>query len=155
MGTGRAAEIVRCARALGDALTVGDALLATSRNLVNARGQNGSLDLACRVADAVTETVARTLDERGRRPLRYVVAKGGITSAELATGALLMRRATVAGQLAVGQISVWLAADRRLPHTPYVVFPGNVGGDSTLAEILDTLAGGASQMRRVSGRSRR
>lgn len=144
-GDSAAAEAARGARELCAELASGDTVLATSRTPVDGAVGLGSLDVSRRIAAAVSRTVAATLTERSGRPLRYLVAKGGITSAEVATAALGMHRARIAGQLGTGQISVWLPDDGLLPHTPYVVFPGNVGGDSTLADILDTLTGPARQ----------
>lgn len=136
-----AAEIARCAGELRAALALGDTVLATSRTLIAEAAGAGGLGVARRIAAAVSSTVTAALTHRDGRPLRYLIAKGGITSADLATQALGIRRATVAGQLGTGQISVWLPAGGLLPHTPYVVFPGNVGTDTTLADILSTLAG--------------
>jgi uncharacterized protein YgbK (DUF1537 family) len=76
----------------------------------------------------------------------WVVAKGGITSHDVATEGLQMRRATVLGQLFPGIVSVWRAApaagdDGRLTGLPYVVFAGNVGDDTTLREAVRTMRG--------------
>lgn len=50
----------------------------------------------------------------------------------------------VVGQMMVGQISVWRLDERsRWPSLPYIVLPGNVGTESTLANILRTLQGGS------------
>jgi hypothetical protein len=39
-----------------------------------------------------------------------------------------------------GQIPLWRLADGICPGLPYVVFPGNVGGDHALVHVLTTLA---------------
>jgi uncharacterized protein YgbK (DUF1537 family) len=67
-----------------------------------------------------------------------VVAKGGITSARLATDALAATSARVRGQILPG-VPVW---DLRTPlgRPAYVVVPGNVGADDTLRRILAQVA---------------
>jgi uncharacterized protein YgbK (DUF1537 family) len=67
---------------------------------------------------------------------RYLIAKGGITSSDVATRGLGVKRAMVAGQLLPG-IPVWqLGAEARFPGLNYIVFPGNVGGpDALLAAV--------------------
>jgi uncharacterized protein YgbK (DUF1537 family) len=137
---GRGAEEIRRAGAeLADALGRGHAVLATSRHFIDAGGADASLDLGRRVADALVETVARLDPEV---PLAWVVAKGGITSSEMATRALGASRATVAGQLFPGLVSLWVLGEgSRRPRVPFVVVPGNVGGDDALADTLDRLPG--------------
>lgn len=69
----------------------------------------------------------------------FVVAKGGITAHDIASRGLGMNTARVLGQLQPG-IPVWrAAADSRFPSLLYVVFPGNVGDDDTLADIAAQL----------------
>jgi uncharacterized protein YgbK (DUF1537 family) len=65
-----------------------------------------------------------------------IVAKGGITSLEVARRALGARDALVAGQVLPG-VPLWrLGTGARFPGIPYVVFPGNVGEDGALLEVL-------------------
>lgn len=71
----------------------------------------------------------------------FVVGKGGITSSDVGTRALGARRAVVLGQIRPG-VPVWrLGPETRFPGLPYVVFPGNVGGPETLAEVVAELRG--------------
>ena len=71
---------------------------------------------------------------------RYLLAKGGITSSDLATKGLGVRRALVLGQILPG-VPVWrLGAESRYPGMVYVVFPGNVGGPGALAEAVAALS---------------
>lgn len=71
----------------------------------------------------------------------FVVAKGGITSSDVGTKALRVKRATVLGQIRPG-IPVWrTGAESRFPGTPYVIFPGNVGEVETLREAVEILMG--------------
>ena len=65
-----------------------------------------------------------------------VLAKGGITAGVTARTGLGARSGTVLGPLVDG-VALW-RLDRGGGETiPYVVFPGNVGDDGTLLEVVD------------------
>ena len=71
----------------------------------------------------------------------WIVAKGGITSHDVALHGLGIRRAVVTGQLFPGLISVFRPEDAA-PEAigmPYVVFPGNVGDERSLARVVALL----------------
>ena len=71
----------------------------------------------------------------------FVIAKGGITSSDIGTKALAVKRASVMGQIKPG-IPVWRTGEEsRFPHMPYVIFPGNVGEIETLKEAAEVLMG--------------
>ena len=74
-----------------------------------------------------------------------MVAKGGITSHDVAVHGLGIRRAAVVGQLLPGQVSVFrpVQAPTEVVGVPYVVFAGTVGDDTTLASVIDLLRGRA------------
>jgi uncharacterized protein YgbK (DUF1537 family) len=111
-----------------------DVLLATSRTLVSRVSPAESLAIGRTVSDALITTV-RALRTRPR----FVVAKGGITSSDVATHGLNVKRAIVRGQILPG-VPVWrLGAESRFPGLDYIVFPGNVGGDSALADAVRKL----------------
>jgi len=68
------------------------------------------------------------------------VAKGGITSSDVATLGLGVRRALVMGQVLPG-VPVWqLGKETRWPEMAYIIFPGNVGSEDALAAIRQRLA---------------
>ncbi|RIK34511.1 MAG: hypothetical protein DCC57_24280, partial [Chloroflexi bacterium] len=55
------------------------------------------------------------------------------------TKALGIRRALVLGQILPG-VPVWqTGAESRYPGLSYIVFPGNVGGEQALVEIVSGL----------------
>jgi uncharacterized protein YgbK (DUF1537 family) len=112
------------------ALAEGDVLLYTSRTLAG-----GGLEFSRRVSRAVTEVVRVALTARPG----WMIAKGGITSHDVAVHGLGLRRAEVLGQLLPGMISVLRPtdADPDALGMPYVVFAGNVGDEQTLAEIVE------------------
>ncbi|MHB8897173.1 MAG: four-carbon acid sugar kinase family protein [Thermoguttaceae bacterium] len=111
-----------------------DTVLFTSRPLVTGAGVAENLGIGQRVSSALVQIVAR-LEVRPR----YLVAKGGITSSDLATRGLGVRRARVRGQLLPG-VPVWqLGPETKFPGLPYVVFPGNVGGPEALQHVVQQL----------------
>jgi uncharacterized protein YgbK (DUF1537 family) len=141
---------VDAARSLGGFAEIGldvPALLGPGRDShigeIAVTGADGaaSLDIARAVSGAIADVVRRA---RAARPA-WVVAKGGITSHDVAVHGMGIRRAEVLGQLLPGMISVWrpLDAPPETVGTPYVVFAGNVGDDSTLAHVVEMLRGAA------------
>jgi uncharacterized protein YgbK (DUF1537 family) len=123
------------------ALADAEVLLYSSRRLVRGADAAGSLEIARTVSEALVEVV------RGARTAKpaWVVAKGGITSHDVAVHGLGIRRAEVVGQLLPGQVSVLrpLQAPAEVVGVPYVVFAGNVGDDTALAYVIDLLRGRA------------
>lgn len=72
---------------------------------------------------------------------KFIIAKGGITSSDVATKGLGIRKARVLGQVSAG-IPVWLTGkEAKFSGIPYIVFPGNVGGDRTLLETVEKIEG--------------
>uniref|UniRef100_A0A1D1YA47 Fructose-bisphosphate aldolase n=3 Tax=Anthurium amnicola TaxID=1678845 RepID=A0A1D1YA47_9ARAE len=108
-----------------------DTLLMTSRELIKGKTPSESLEINFKVSSALVEIVRRI----NTRP-RYILAKGGITSSDLATKALEARRANVVGQALPG-VPLWeLGPESRHPGIPYIVFPGNVGDSDALATVV-------------------
>ncbi len=134
----REAEIGRAAAAVDAALKAGrDAILYTSRSVIAGADANDSLAIGRQVSEALVQTV-RSLAGRPR----YLLAKGGITSSDLATKALGVRRATVLGQILPG-VPVWrLGEESAMPGLAYIVFPGNVGETDALTAIANLMANG-------------
>ncbi|KAF2033093.1 hypothetical protein EK21DRAFT_86530 [Setomelanomma holmii] len=110
-----------------------DVLVMTSRDLITGADERSSLDIGSIVAAALVSFLTR-LDIKPR----YVIAKGGITSSDMATKALGMKRAMIIGQAAPG-VPLWRCDEptSKWPGLPYVVFPGNVGGENELATIVE------------------
>jgi uncharacterized protein YgbK (DUF1537 family) len=116
------------------ALARSDVLLFTSRMLLRGVDAETSLEIARTVSTAVVEVVRGALSARPA----WVVAKGGITSHDVAVRGLGIRRAEVLGQLLPGMVSVLrpIEAASEAVGTPYVVFAGNVGDETTLADVV-------------------
>ena len=113
-----------------------DVLIMTSRDLVVGQDATSSLSIGGLVADSLV----RIMQGIEVRP-RYVIAKGGITSSDMATKGLKMKRAMILGQAAAG-VPLWMCDEETSRHrgVPYVVFPGNVGGEHTLADLVERWA---------------
>lgn len=128
-------EVRRAAARANAALLRGDdTVLYTSRQLVTAAHAGEALAIGRRVSHGLV-AIVRAITTRPR----YLLAKGGITSSDVATAALGITRALVLGQIAPG-VPVWQAGrESRYPGLIYIVFPGNVGEAQMLAEIVATL----------------
>lgn len=112
-----------------------DTLIMTSRELITGKTASESLEINFKVSSALVEIVRRI----STRP-RYILAKGGITSSDLATKALEAKCAKVVGQALAG-IPLWqLGPESRHPGVPYIVFPGNVGDSKALADVVKSWA---------------
>ena len=145
----RDAHVAEVTGRVVDALADSDVLLFTSRTLLRDADPAASLEISRTVSTAVVDVVRGAV---AAEPA-WVVAKGGITSHDVALRGLGIRRATVLGQLLPGLVSVFQPVEA-LPQvvgTPYVVFAGNVGDETTLAHVIDLLSG---RIRRDRGRCR-
>ena len=111
----------------------------TSRTLRQGTNAEESLRIARVVSAGLVAIVREVL---GDHPA-WVVAKGGITSHDVLDAALGIRRAEVVGQLFQGFVSVFrpLEARSEAIGMPCIVFAGNVGNDSSLAEAVAILQG--------------
>ena len=97
-------------------------------------------DAQLRISTQISDTLTRVIGDLEVRP-SFVVAKGGITSSDVGTKALRVRKARVMGQIRPG-IPVWQTGpESKFPGLPYVIFPGNVGAEDDLLRIAKTLIG--------------
>lgn len=110
----------------------------TRRRLLSVKGDTPeqALERSVRISEAVQQLAGRLRTAPG-----FIVAKGGITSSDVGTKALHVKRAWVLGQIAPG-VPVWRTGpESRFPGIPYIIFPGNVGGDTTLRDVVEKLMG--------------
>ena len=109
-----------------------DVVVYTSRQLVTVSDAEASLSIGQRVSAGLIEILHRITVMP-----RYLIAKGGITSSDVATKGLNVKRAMIRGQILPG-VPVWRLGDEsRYPGLDYIVFPGNVGMPNSLAEIVN------------------
>ncbi len=112
-----------------------DVVVYTSRQLISVKDAEQNLSIGRVVSDSLV-SIVHNLQVRPR----YLLAKGGITSSDVATRGLGIVRAMVLGQIQPG-VPVWRTGpESRYPGLPYIVFPGNVGGPEALAQIVQSLS---------------
>lgn len=131
------AEVKRCLEKEEECIKAGKTVCCyTSRKLITADtgDKEDELRLSVKISDAVQSLVGRLSVTPS-----FVIAKGGITSSDVGTKALAVKKANVLGQIKPG-IPVWQTGDEsKFPLTPYVIFPGNVGEITTLKEAAEVL----------------
>ena len=134
----RDAHVLAVAERAAGALRSGNVVVRRGGAFVAGRDAEESLDFARRVSAAVVEVVQRIV---AARCPRFVIAKGGITSSDVASRGLGMSRALVRGPMLPGIVSLWEPQDGPAAGVPYIVFAGNVGDDDSLARVVATLNG--------------
>lgn len=131
------AEVARCLAKEEECIRAGKTVCCyTTRALITADtgDKEDELRLSVKISDAVQSLVGRLTVTPA-----FVIAKGGITSSDVGTKALAVKKANVLGQIKPG-IPVWQTGpESKFPQTPYVIFPGNVGEISTLKEAVEVL----------------
>ncbi|MEL6250722.1 MAG: four-carbon acid sugar kinase family protein [Bacteroidota bacterium] len=106
-------------------------LVYTQRKLIKAGSDAENLNISERVSNLLCQ-IASGLENAPH----FIVAKGGITSSDIATKSLNIKKALVMGQVFAG-VPVWRAGpESKFPGMPYVVFPGNVGEEDTLSKLI-------------------
>ena len=127
-------EIRRSVEFVENELSQGqDVVVYTSRKLITGRDNEGALSIGRQISQGLVEVVS----SMGVRP-RYILAKGGITSSDIATQALGIVRAQVLGQILPG-VPVWQSGpESKFPDMPYVVFPGNVGSTDAISQVIQS-----------------
>ena len=130
-------EVSRCLAREEECISAGKTVCCyTTRALITADtgDKEDELRLSVKISDAVQSLVGRLSITPS-----FVIAKGGITSSDVGTKALEVKKANVLGQIKPG-IPVWQTGEEsKFPLTPYVIFPGNVGEISTLKEAVEVL----------------
>lgn len=131
------AEVNKCLEKEEECIKAGKTVCCyTTRALITADtgDKEDELRLSVKISDAVQSLVGRL-----KVTPAFVIAKGGITSSDVGTKALAVKKANVLGQIRPG-IPVWQTGEEsRFPMTPYVIFPGNVGEITTLRESVEVL----------------
>ncbi|WP_436862704.1 four-carbon acid sugar kinase family protein [Staphylococcus caeli] len=107
-----------------------DVVVFTSRDVIRTEDLSNNLSISTNISNALVEIVkGLTLKPR------FIIAKGGITSSDVATKGLNIKKAQVIGQITKG-VPVWLTGNEaKYNQMPYVIFPGNIGDDETLTEV--------------------
>ncbi len=108
----------------------------TGRETVAAGERRANLEIGNRVSASLSGLIGALSATPS-----FLIAKGGITSSDIATKALAVKRARVMGQILPG-VPVWkLGRESKYPGMPYVIFPGNVGGDDAMLNAYRRIIG--------------
>ncbi|MEX1241639.1 MAG: four-carbon acid sugar kinase family protein [Cyclobacteriaceae bacterium] len=111
-----------------------DVVIYTSRKLETGKDAEHNL----RINSMVSSFLVNILQGLTVRPA-FIVAKGGITSSDLASKGLMAEKALILGQILAG-VPVWqMSKESKFPDIIYVVFPGNVGDHTALADVCKKL----------------
>ena len=106
----------------------------TSRKVLDLGDAEKNLAASVKISDSLTKIVKKL----NVRP-KFLISKGGITSADVGTNGLSVKKALVLGQAAAG-VPVWkIGAESKFPGMSYIIFPGNVGEVDTLKKIVEKL----------------
>ncbi|MEL7160966.1 MAG: nucleotide-binding domain containing protein, partial [Bacteroidota bacterium] len=108
-----------------------DVLCYTSRELVAVPDGTDNLRIASRVSE-YCQSIVRALTILPA----LLLTKGGITSSDVATKALGVKRAVALGQVQAGVPTWELGPESKFPGMPFVIYPGNVGEEDGLTSIL-------------------
>lgn len=111
-----------------------DVVFHTSRTIIKGDTREESLAIVNKVSNGVLSIVKQLTVKP-----KYIIAKGGITSSDIATKGLHVQRAYVLGQALKG-VPVWkIGNETRFPEMPYIIFPGNVGDNKALYQLTKLL----------------
>ncbi|WP_458353185.1 four-carbon acid sugar kinase family protein [Peribacillus frigoritolerans] len=111
-----------------------DTLVYTSRDLISAKDKEENL----KISQTVSSSLVKVIRSLKVKP-KFIMAKGGITSSDVATDGLEIKYAKVLGQ-AIAGVPVWLTGNEaKFKNTPYIVFPGNVGDKDSIAQIFENI----------------
>jgi uncharacterized protein YgbK (DUF1537 family) len=131
-GGERESEIAARAAEAADRLKSGGlAVVASTRGVLQSEDR---LQAGAAIASGLAAILARV-----RKHADLVVSKGGITSAVNLREGLQSVLAEVLGPVRDG-ISLWSVDTPERQGLPFVVFPGNVGTDEDLAELVGAVA---------------
>lgn len=130
-------EVERTVKAAEEKILSGrTVVIYTSRQLLAPENMTPEekLQISVKISNAVTSIIGKLQVKP-----KFIIAKGGITSSDVGTKALRVKKARVMGQVKKG-IPVWMTGEEsKFPGMPYIIFPGNVGEVSTLKEIVEEL----------------
>lgn len=122
---------------INDALRNGkNPALYTSRKLLKVSSGNKEDNLL--ISRTVSDSLSKIVRLVSVRP-DCVISKGGITSSDIAVKGLGIVKANVLGQVLPGIPVIKSGAESKWPGMPYVIFPGNVGDENSLAVIYNEL----------------
>ena len=106
----------------------------TSRKIIKGNSPEESLEIVNRISKGMVKVI-QGIEVKPR----FLLAKGGITSSDILTKALEVKKAQVLGQIIPG-VPLWRLDDsKRFSGLIYMPFPGNLGGDDSVFNAVQKL----------------
>ncbi|HKI90646.1 MAG TPA: nucleotide-binding domain containing protein, partial [Draconibacterium sp.] len=106
-------------------------LVSTEREYMGEGSISARIDFGKKLSVFICEMVAGIHIQP-----ELIIAKGGITSHDVLKSGLGVQKSKVLGQVYPGVPILKLDESGKFPGSFYVIFPGNVGNESTLTEIV-------------------
>lgn len=127
-----------------------DTVIYTSRKVIKATNKLENLHYSQTISSMLVDVV-RSLTVAPK----FIMAKGGITSSDIATKALEIKKAKILGQAAAGVPVLLPGKESRFTDVPYIVFPGNIGDRNTLTDIFTKLLSLSNEKERSSWQNKK
>jgi len=131
-------EVDRCVALEEEIILSGKtAVCFTKRKLLSL--ENDTKEKALERSVAISDGVQKLVGLLKVQPA-FVIAKGGITSSDVGTKALGVKKALVLGQI-LPSIPVWKTGEEsKFSGIPYIIFPGNTGNEDSLKKAVSILS---------------
>lgn len=132
-------EVSRVLNKIENVLASGESVCVyTSRDYYRSDLENKQSEKNLVFSTRVSSGLVQIVQKLKYKPA-YIVAKGGITSSDIAVKGLGVKRGIVLGQIQPGIPVLELGSESRFPGVPYIIFPGNVGDDETMKKVVEIL----------------
>ncbi len=133
-----------CARYLGELTRQVDRWLSAGQSVVvyteREYALQGDYESRLKAGEIISDFLSTLVNQLTVAP-DFIIAKGGITSLDVARKGLHLTEGVVVGQIEPG-VPVWqLGKGSKHPGMLYVVFPGNVGNAQSLKSVYTKLTG--------------
>ncbi len=132
-------EVERCVKLEEEIIKEGKTVVCfTQRTLLSF--ENDTKEEALQRSVAISQGVSDLVGKLTVEPA-FIIAKGGITSSDVGTKALQVKKALVLGQI-LPSIPVWKTDQQsKFAGIPYIIFPGNTGEEDSLKRAVEILTG--------------
>lgn len=132
-------ETKRVSRLTNENIMAGKTTVVMTRRQrfdLGTENKEDELKLAVEIGNKLTQIVSGLSIQPS-----FIIAKGGITSSDVAAKGLGIKKAEVAGQILPG-VPVWkTGVESKFKNLMLVIFPGNVGEEDALLKAVHTFKG--------------
>ncbi|MBP3041578.1 hydroxyacid dehydrogenase [Bacillaceae bacterium Marseille-Q3522] len=112
-------------------------VIYTSRELVKDHSEDHSENNLI-ISKTISDTLSEIVSSIETKPF-CIISKGGITSSDIATKALGIRKGKVLGQILSSVPVIISKKSKKWSNIPFVIFPGNVGDNNSLKDVYHIL----------------